>query len=97
MFHRFNESKYPSTNIQLDISKKQIQIIEKEKIKFILPSELKKNIFSNKKERKILLTIDDGLLSFYEKLRGIPGDGNTQLEIFESSQHESFTNFVIRM
>ena len=66
MFHRFDESKYPSTNIQLDVFKKQLEIIEKEKIKFILPSKLKENIFSNKNERKILLTIDDGLLSFYE-------------------------------
>ena len=66
MFHRFDESKYPSTNIQLDVFKKQLEIIEKEKIKFILPSKLKENIFSNKNERKILLTVDDGLLSFYK-------------------------------
>ena len=39
MYHRFNESKYPSTNIQLDIFKKQLEIIENEGIKFIHPKE----------------------------------------------------------
>ena len=27
MYHRFNENKYPSTNIQMDIFKEQIRII----------------------------------------------------------------------
>ena len=35
MYHRFDENKYPSTNIQMDIFKKQISIIEN------LDSELK--------------------------------------------------------
>ena len=39
MYHRFNENKYPSTNIQLDVFKKQLDIIENEKIKFIHPKE----------------------------------------------------------
>ena len=66
MYHRFNENKYPSTNIQLDIFKKQLEIIENEGIRFIHPKNFKENLSENKKERKILLTIDDGLLSFYE-------------------------------
>ena len=65
MYHRFDESKYPSTNIQLDIFKKQLEIIENEGIKFIHPHELKKSLVE-KKKRKILFTVDDGLLSFYE-------------------------------
>ena len=66
MYHRFGESKYPSTNIQLDVFKKQLEIIQNEKIKFIHPSEIEKYISESKNERKLLLTIDDGLLSFYE-------------------------------
>ncbi len=65
MYHRFDETKYPSTNIQIDIFKKQLDIIQKENMKFIHPMKFEKEI-SNKKQRKILLTIDDGLLSFYE-------------------------------
>ena len=65
MYHRFNENKYPSTNIQLDIFKKQLEIIENEGIKFIHPKDFEQSLSQNKSQRKILLTIDDGLLSFY--------------------------------
>ena len=37
MYHRFNESKYPSTNIQLEIFKEQLKIIENETIQFVDP------------------------------------------------------------
>ncbi len=66
MYHRFNESKYPSTNIQLDIFKEQLRIIENEGIQFIHPKNFREKLSQNKEERKILLTIDDGLLSFYQ-------------------------------
>ena len=66
MYHRFDEGKYPSTNIQIDIFKEQLQIIEKSGIKFIHPNDLELSLSENKKDRKILLTIDDGLLSFYK-------------------------------
>ncbi len=65
MYHRFNENKYPSTNIQLDIFKKQIKIIENSEIEFIHPKNFKKSLSDLKHKRKILLTVDDGLLSFY--------------------------------
>ena len=39
MYHRFDESKYPSTNIQLDVFKEQLDIIERENIKFIHPKD----------------------------------------------------------
>ena len=65
MYHRFNENKYPSTNIQLDVFKEQLRVIEEEGITFIHPKDFKKSL-SDKDKRKILLTIDDGLLSFYK-------------------------------
>ena len=66
MYHRFNETKYPSTNIQLDIFKEQLKIIEDEGIKFIHPKKFEQSLIEKKKERKILFTVDDGLLSFYK-------------------------------
>ena len=66
MYHRFDENKYPSTNIRIDAFKKQIELIENEKINFISPKNFKNNLISNKGNRKILLTIDDGFASFYE-------------------------------
>ena len=66
MYHRFNEEKYPSTNIQIDIFKKQIKIIKDLNYKFYDPQDLKKNFNKEKKEKKILITIDDAFSSFYE-------------------------------
>ena len=66
MYHRFNEDKYPSTNIQMDIFKEQIEIIKKFKYNFYDPKYLEKNFHTTKIEKKILITIDDAFSSFYE-------------------------------
>ena len=65
MYHRFNENKYPSTNIQTDIFKKQIDLIRNKKIKFLDPENFALNFNIPKSEKKILITIDDGFTSFY--------------------------------
>ena len=66
MYHRFNEDKYPSTNIQMDVFKNQIEIIKKFKYNFYDPKNLEKNFDTPKSEKKILITIDDAFSSFYE-------------------------------
>jgi len=65
MYHRFEENKYPSTNIKIKDFKRQLDAIEKENINFINPNNFAQNLTENKLSRKILLTIDDGFLSFY--------------------------------
>ena len=66
MYHRFDEDKYPSTNIQMDVFKQQIEIIRNLKYNFYDPKNLKKTFYVEKKEKKILITIDDAFSSFYE-------------------------------
>ncbi len=66
MYHRFNENKYPSTNIQIEIFKKQIEIIKKNNFEFNNPVEFDLKFFSPKSEKKILITIDDAFSSFYQ-------------------------------
>ena len=66
MYHRFNENKYPSTNIQIDIFKEQVKIIKDLKYNFYDPKNFKKNYHTPKIEKKILITIDDAFSSFYE-------------------------------
>ena len=66
MYHRFNESKYPSTNIQMDVFKQQIELIKNLKYKFYNPKDLEKNFHISKVEKKILITIDDAFSSFYD-------------------------------
>ena len=67
MYHRFNESKYPSTNIQIDVFKKHLQIIENSKFTFYHPKDFEDEFNKPKKQKKILLTIDDAFQSFYEE------------------------------
>ena len=62
MYHRFNEDKYPSTNIQLDVFKKQLEIIENEGIKFIHPKDFKKSLTQEKKIEKYCLQL---MMVFY--------------------------------
>ena len=66
MYHRFNESKYPSTNIQMNIFSNHIQSIKELNYSFIDPSDFQKKFFTPKKQKKILLTIDDAFKSFYD-------------------------------
>ena len=66
MYHRFNENKYPSTNIKMDIFLKHIQLINDLNYKFIHPKDFKEKFDTPKKNKRILLTIDDGLKSFYD-------------------------------
>ena len=65
MYHRFDENKYPSTNIKMNIFKKQIKIIKDLKYNFYDPKNLEKNFHTPKIEKKILITIDDAFSSFY--------------------------------
>ena len=66
MYHRFDEDKYPSTNIQMAVFKKQIKIIRDLKYNFFDPKHLEKDFNIPKTEKKILITIDDAFSSFYE-------------------------------
>jgi peptidoglycan/xylan/chitin deacetylase (PgdA/CDA1 family) len=66
MYHRFNENKYPSTNVQMDIFKEHIKIIRNLNYNFYDPKNLKKEFHTKKLEKKILITIDDAFSSFYE-------------------------------
>ena len=67
MYHRFDENKYPSTNIKIADFIKHLNLIKKKQFKFVNPTDFEDELVNKKKERKILLTIDDGFRSFYEQ------------------------------
>ena len=66
IYHRFNENKYPSTNIQIEIFKKQIDIIKKNNYEFYNPKKFDLEFDKPKLKKKILISIDDAFSSFYE-------------------------------
>ena len=67
MYHRFNETKYPSTNIEMDIFKKHIGIIKNSNFNFHNPYKFVEQFNLPKLNKEILITIDDGFESFYSE------------------------------
>ena len=52
MYHRFNENKYPSTNIKMDIFKKHIEIIKTNEFKFFNPINFQQEFGTPKLKKK---------------------------------------------
>ena len=63
MYHRFNEHKYPSTNIEMRVFKEQMEMIKNSNYTFSNPKTFEKNFTSPRKNKEILITIDDAFLS----------------------------------
>ena len=66
MYHRFEENKYPSTNIKIADFIEHLNLIKKKQFNFVDPNDFENSLLNKKSEKKILLTIDDGFKSFYE-------------------------------
>jgi len=65
MYHRFNENKYPSTNIRNEIFAEHLKEINNSNIEFITFNKFKEIIKSDIDKNYLLLTIDDAFESFY--------------------------------
>ena len=94
MYHRFEENKYPSTNIKINDFKEHIKIIEQGNIKFINPKDFENELINNKLQRKILLTIDDGFLSFYENAWPILKEKKIPFILFVSTREVGAFNYM---
>ena len=66
MYHRFDENKYPSTNIKMEVFVEQIAMIKNANYEFYDIQEFIDNFNQPKNKKKILITIDDAFSSFYE-------------------------------
>ena len=58
MYHRFNENKYPSTNIKMDIFEEHIEIIRNSNFNFHNPNNFEEQFNIPKSKKEILITID---------------------------------------
>ena len=94
MYHRFEENKYPSTNIRLKDFREHIRIIEDSNISFVNPSNFEEELRNNKTKRKILLTIDDGFLSFYENAWPILKQKKIPFILFVSTREIGAFNYM---
>ena len=94
MYHRFEENKYPSTNIRINDFKEHIKIIEDNNIKFINPKKFEDELINNKLQKKILLTIDDGFLSFYKNAWPILKSKKIPFILFVSTREVGAFNYM---
>ena len=94
MYHRFEENKYPSTNIKIKDFKQHLKIIEDNKINFVDPKNFEDELFNNKKQRKILLTIDDGFSSFYENAWPILRERKIPFILFINTREVGSFNYM---
>jgi len=86
MYHRFNENKYPSTNIKIDIFKKQLELIEENNIEYYDPANFDTEFNYPKKNKKVLITIDDAFSSFYENAWPILKEEEIPFILFVSTE-----------
>ena len=94
MYHRFEENKYPSTNIRINDFKKQLELIENENVVFVNPNKFEQALIKNLNQRKILITIDDGFLSFYEKAWPILKEKKIPFILFINTREVGAFNYM---
>ena len=94
MYHRFDENKYPSTNIKISDFLKHLEIIKKNDIVFINPKNFEEELRNNKRSRKILLTIDDGFSSFYQNAWPILKKQKIPFILFVSTREVGSFNYM---
>jgi peptidoglycan/xylan/chitin deacetylase (PgdA/CDA1 family) len=86
MYHRFNENKYPSTNVKMNVFNEQMQIIKDLKYEFYNPKFFEKEFNKIKNKKKILITIDDGFQSFYDEAWPYLKENNIPFILFISTE-----------
>ena len=94
MYHRFEENKYPSTNIRINDFLKHLEIIQNNNILFINPKNFEKELIENKKKKKVLLTIDDGFLSFYQNAWPILKERKIPFILFVNTREVGSFNYM---
>ena len=94
MYHRFEENKYPSTNIKIKEFKNHIKILQDNKISFVNPKNFEDELKNNKSQRKVLLTIDDGFASFYQNAWPILKEKKIPFILFVSTREVGAFNYM---
>ena len=94
MYHRFEENKYPSTNIKIKEFINHIRLLEDNQIHFVNPKNFESELKKNKTQRKVLLTIDDGFQSFYQNAWPILKEKKIPFILFVSTREVGALNYM---
>jgi len=94
MYHRFNENRYPSTNIKMDMFEKHINIIKKSNLNFLNPNNFAEKFNMPKSEKEILITIDDAFKSFYTEAWPYLKENKIPFILFVSTEPVGKTGYM---
>ncbi len=86
MYHRFEENKYPSTNIKIKIFKEHLKEIDRQNLKIINFKNFEKVLENGIDKNYVLLTIDDAFESFYINAWPILKDKKIPFVLFISTR-----------
>ena len=78
----------------MEVFVKQLDMIEQMNIKFVDPRDFRQKISENKRERKILFTVDDGLLSFYKNAWPILRERKIPFILFVNTREVGSYNYM---
>lgn len=68
IYHRFDDARYPSTNVPVDIFTKQLEFLREHNIPAVSTQDISERIARGEPlpEHGVMITVDDSYLSFYE-------------------------------
>ena len=78
----------------MEVFKEHLKIIQESEIKFINPKDFENQLKNFKSQRKILLTVDDGFLSFYENAWPILKEKKIPFILFVSTREVGALNYM---
>ena len=78
----------------MEVFVKQLDMIEQMNIKFVDPRDFRQKLSENKRERKILFTVDDGLLSFYKNAWPILRERKIPFILFVNTREVGSYNYM---
>ena len=96
MYHRFEENKYPSTNIRNEVFLEHLKEINNSGIEFITLEKFEKLIKTNINKNYLLLTIDDAFESFYLNAWPILKKKKIPFILFESTREVGKSGYMNR-
>jgi len=94
MYHRFEENKYPSTNIRLIDFKKHLQLIKNKNFHLVNANNFEEDMKNKKDKKKLLITIDDAFLSFYNNAWPLLKKEKIPFILFVSTREVGKSNYM---
>lgn len=94
-YHRFGDDRFPSTNIDMEVFKAQLNYLQENHYQVLTLKEAIEAIKNeNVKPKSVVLTVDDGYKSFYENAFPLLQEFGFKLTIFVNTSYVGGNDFM---